>query len=182
MHSYSFEGVIIKRSNLGEADKIVTFFTRDHGKISLVAKGLRRPTSKRAGSLELFSLIKGHAIKSRGSLDILTEVSLLDSFSSWRMHLGRITLGYQLCEVIDKLTAEHQTYPQTYEILISGLKDIGKLSDGWHEIFSSWLVEIIRDLGYWPHEQTFTGDINQFIEDLSERRLYSPTMLKKLSQ
>jgi DNA repair protein RecO (recombination protein O) len=182
MRSYSFEGVVIKRHNLGETDKLVTFFSKEHGKITLVAKGLRKLSSKRANSLELFNLLKAHAIKGRGALDTLTEVSLISSPHVWRKHLGRVSLGYQLCEVIDKITAEHQPFPGTYQILVSGLTQIGSLGDDWQTVFNSWLINIIRDLGYWPHDTDFSGNIIEFIESLSERPIFSPKLLKQMSQ
>lgn len=182
MKGYSFEGVVIKRHNLGETDKIVTVFTKELGKITLVAKGLRRLSSKRAGSLELFNLIKAHAVTGRGGMDILTEVSLIRSPHPWRMHLGRVTLGYQLCEVVDKLTAEHQPFPNTYKTLVTGLMDIAKLGDDWQSVYNSWLLNIVRDLGFWSIDSDFNGDITEYIESLSERRLYSPRLLKKIAR
>ncbi len=65
MKHTSFEGVVIKKTNFSEADKIVTIFTRDHGKITVLAKGLRRLSSKRSGSLDLFSLVKGSHVQVR---------------------------------------------------------------------------------------------------------------------
>ncbi len=182
MTGYSFVGVVIKRHNLGETDKLVTFFTSEFGKITLVAKGLRRLSSKRAASLELFNLVKGHAVQGRGSLDTLTEVVLIRSPHAWRKYLGRIALGYELCEVVDKLTAEHQPFPATYRILVSSLTTIGSLGDDWRREFDAWLVDILRDLGYWPKGSAFTGDVITFIESISERRLHSPRLLKKLAQ
>jgi len=115
-------------------------------------------------------------------MDVLTEVSLVRSPHVWRKHLGRISLGFQLCEVIDKITADHQPFPKTFQILVTGLTEIGTLGDDWQIIFDSWLVSILRDLGYWPHETEFSGDLIKYIESLSERRLNSPRLLKKLAQ
>ncbi len=50
---FKTEGVIIAKKNFGEADRILTIFTRDHGKIGCIAKGVRRPRSKKAGHVEL---------------------------------------------------------------------------------------------------------------------------------
>ena len=53
--SFSSEGLVIKRKDVGEADKIVTIFSKNQGKISVIAKGVRKVTSRRAGNLELLS-------------------------------------------------------------------------------------------------------------------------------
>ena len=56
------EGVILKRRNFGEADRILTIYTRDYGKVICLAKGVRRPRSKKAGHLELGSWCKIFAV------------------------------------------------------------------------------------------------------------------------
>jgi len=53
--SYKAEGIILKRINFSEADKILTIFTKRHGKVRAIAKGVRRLTSRKAGSVELFN-------------------------------------------------------------------------------------------------------------------------------
>ena len=180
MISYSFAGIVIKRSNFGEAHKLVTLFTRDQGKITLIAKGLRQLTSKRAGSLELFNYIKGSAVRGRGELDTLTEVQLINSYPNWRKHLGRVTLAYQLCEVVDKLTPDHQPHPEIFEILKNSLLNIGSLKIDWKLKIENWLIEIASELGYWPRDQVFKGNVYDFLERITSRPLHSPKLLNKL--
>src|SRR3989344_8696285 len=156
MKSYSDEGIVIKRSNFGEADKIITLYTVKHGKVGAIAKGLRRPVSKRASFLELFNCVKFHAVQGRGELDILTEVELLDSYSAWRKHLGRVNLAYQVCEAIDKLTPAHDPHPELFRILSLSLSQISNLGSDWKLEIENWLLEIVRELGYWPKNQNFT--------------------------
>ncbi|MDQ3929945.1 MAG: DNA repair protein RecO, partial [Chloroflexota bacterium] len=54
-HLYKSEAVVIKRSDLGEADKILTIFTPHFGKLRVVAKGVRKVSSRLAGHVELFT-------------------------------------------------------------------------------------------------------------------------------
>lgn len=180
MRSYTDEGIVIKRHNLGEADRLITLFSRSQGKLTLVARGVRRLTSKRAGSLELFSHIKFHAARGRGDLDTLTEVQPLNSFSSWRRHLGRVNLAYQLAETIDKLTPDRQPHPELLDLLKSHFLEIGNLKNDWKSKIEKWLIEIVRELGYWPKNMNFTGDIYNLIERTASRPLHSPKLLSKL--
>ena len=180
MNSYSVEGIVIKRHNLGEADKLITLFTPDHGKITVMAKGIRKLSSKRAGSLELFNLVKAAIVKGRGDLDTLTEVQTLHTFSSWRKHLGRVTLAYQLAEVVDKLTPDRQPHPRVFEILKNSLSQIGNLKIDWKTKIDQWLLNILIDLGYWPLHKPFTGDIQSFMEDIANRPLHSHKLLNRL--
>ncbi|MBF8247690.1 MAG: recO, partial [Bacteroidetes bacterium] len=163
MAYYRFQGIVIKRINVGESDKLVTVFTHELGKITLKAKGIRRLTSKRAGSLELFSQVSGSAVTGRGPIDTLTEVQLLDSHSSWKKHLGRITVAYELCETLDKLTAEHQPHPELFLLFCEKLKHISGLGRNWRSQVDAWLTQFLIVLGFWPANHPVTGDIHTYI-------------------
>jgi DNA repair protein RecO (recombination protein O) len=182
MRSYNLEGIIIKRTNVGEADKIITIFSRELGKVSLKAAGIRKLQSKRAGVLELFNHVKIGVAKGRGNLDVLTEVDILNTFSSWKNHLGRVNIAYQMAEVIDKLTPDNQPHPQVFEILHNAFLEIDKLDIDWKLKLETWILDIVKDLGYWPADEKFTGDIYKFIEEIINRPLHSPKILKKLSK
>lgn len=180
MRSYNLEGIIIKRSNYGEADKLVTLFTKTHGKVTLMARSIRKLTSKRAGSLELFNLVKISAVPGRGQIDTLTEVQSLKSFTDWKSQMGRVNIAYQLAETVDKLTPDRQPHPQIFTILSNGLSQISELGASWQQTVENWLLQIITELGFWSQDQEFKGDIYEFIESVSERSLNSPKLLKKL--
>ena len=180
MTSYTDQGVVIKRSNFGEADRIITLFTQSHGKVTVIARGVRKPTSKRAGSIELFNLIKASFIKGRGELDTLGEVQSLETFPSWRKHLGRVNIAYQLVEIIDKITPDHQPHPKVFAMLLKFLSEIGNLKIDWELEIGNWKLQILQDLGYWPEDKIFVKDIDQFIENLINRPLHSPKLLHKI--
>lgn len=180
MRSYTFEGIILKRLNIGEADKLVTFFTKEKGKITLKVRGLRKINSKRAGSLELFNLVKASAVRGRGLIDTLTEVQVLAHHGDWKNFLGKINLAYQLCEVIDKLLPDEEAHPQIFSLLSENLNQISYLKNDWESQMRSWLIGLMVELGYWPQKKEFTGDINQFIENIIQRPINSPKILNKL--
>jgi DNA repair protein RecO (recombination protein O) len=181
MRSYSFEGIILKRSNVGEADKLVTFLTRDHGKVTCKAKGIRKLISKRAAGLELFNHVSAHAINGKGDLDTLTEVRLISSFFTWKKHIGRVNLAYQLCETIDRLLPDREPQPELFDLLKKDLQQISLLDENWESQLKSWLVEFLSTLGYWPKNTDFHQDVYQFIGDIASRPLFSPSLLRKLS-
>ena len=180
MRSYSIEGIVIKRFNLGEANRLITLFTKDHGKITVLAKSVRKPTSKRAGVLELFNHLKASVIKGRGELDTLAEVQILSSFPSWRKYLGRVTLAYQLAEVVDKLTPDRESPPEIFEILKESFSKIGSFGIDWQLKIKNLKLKILVELGYWPKAKEFIGEVDQFVESLINRPLNSPKLLTKL--
>ena len=180
MRSYTDEGIVIKRHNFGEADKIISLYTKSHGKITLMARGVRKLSSKRAGSLDLFNQIKFHAVSGRGDMDTLTEVQLLTNFSGWKKHLGRVNIAYQLCELIDKLTADRQPHPEIYNLLSLSLSQISTLGVGWELKIVNCKLKILTELGYWHAGKKHDGDLNNLIESLSERPLHAHKILAKL--
>jgi DNA repair protein RecO (recombination protein O) len=180
MHSYSIEGIVLKRSDFGETDRLITLFTKTHGKITVMAKGVRRLSSKRIGSLELFTTLQASIHPGRGSLDTLGEVTLVSPYPRWKKHLGRINLAYQLAEAVDKLTPDRESHPEVYAFLHHSLLNIGNLGSDWQVEFRSWLVQLVEELGYWPKDRIFTGDIYAFLESLAARPLNSPKLLQGL--
>jgi DNA repair protein RecO (recombination protein O) len=73
---YVAEGIVLKRRNVGEADRILTVFTKKYGKIRVIAKGVRRITSRRAGHIEVFTrvILTLHSYK---NMDIVTEAQAI---------------------------------------------------------------------------------------------------------
>lgn len=180
MRSYTDEGLIIKRHNFGEADKLITLYSRANGKLSLKAKGVRKLSSKRAGSIDLFNHIKFHAVSGRGELDILTEVQNISDFSFWKIHLGRVNIAYQLCELVDKLTPDRQPHPEIFEILLSSLHSISKLGSEWELEIRNLKLEILEELGYWKAGQKYSEDVDELVESVSERPLHAHKILRML--
>lgn len=149
--------------------------------MTVIARGIRKLTSKRAGSVELFNLIRAQIVLGKGNLATLAEVQALETFRPWRKQLGRVTLAYQVCEAVDKLTADQQPHPQVFNILVSALSQIGRVGSNWQDQVQTWLVAVVRDLGYWPQNLEFTGDIFEFMEGISSRSYNSQRLLKRLT-
>src|SRR5579884_655577 len=98
--SYSTESVILKHSDLGEADRIVTLFTPYKGKFHAVAKGVRRPISKKTGHLELLCHSQLQIAVGR-NLDIVTQAQTIEPFHHLRLGTWYMTCGSYLSELID---------------------------------------------------------------------------------
>src|SRR3990167_11066899 len=101
------EGVVLRRKNFGEADRIVTFYTRDYGKVTALAKGVRRPSSKKAGHIELGNWCKVFVARGK-NLDLLTEVEAKYAFGIDEFTETKANRIYHILELVDALTPEHQ--------------------------------------------------------------------------
>lgn len=99
--------IILRRTDYGEADRIMTFLTHDHGKIRAIAKGVRKQKSKMAGGIELFSVSEIHFIKGRGDIDTLVSTRLKNHYGDIVKHLDRTELAYAFLKIIDKTVEDH---------------------------------------------------------------------------
>ena len=172
MRTYKTEGIIIKRSNFGEADRILTVFTKKHGKMKILAKGVRRITSRRGPNIELFNLVTLFVHKGR-TFDILTEAQVANTFQRIRKNLELVGLAYYCCELIDGLCAEHQPHPKVYDLLA---KTLNELNNGLiHEFERTLLLE----LGFLSLTKQ-PVDTTSYIEHLLERKLKTRRLLAKL--
>src|SRR3954452_23906139 len=110
-HLYKTEAVIIRRSNLGEADKILTIFTPNFGKLRVVARGVRKVTSRLAGHVELFT--RSQMLLATGrNLDIITQSQTIDAYRPLHDDLSLIARTSYAAELLDKLTPDAlEIYP-----------------------------------------------------------------------
>ena len=108
---YRMEGIILRRSDFGEADRLLTLFTPNAGKIRVIAKGARKPTSRKAGHVELF--MRTDFLIARGrSLDIVTQAEVIEPYRLLREDIRRATYGHYLAELVDHFVGEgEENYP-----------------------------------------------------------------------
>lgn len=163
-------GFVLRRVNLGEADRFVTLYTKDNGKVEVLAKGVRKITSRRSSHIEPLNLIRFHSVKTSKNF-ILTEVELLDSFQSRKADLQQCEIAFFVCEVIDKLCPVGQSNRDVFQLLSDFLRS------GRHDEFSLMEFETIAltHLGYWNNDRKFTSEeqSRKFIESLIEKKIKS---------
>jgi DNA repair protein RecO (recombination protein O) len=121
MSLYRDEGVVLRTMRLGEADRVVTLMTKEHGKVRAVAKGVRRTTSKFGGRLEPLSHVTMLCWQGR-ELDIVNQAEVVDAFRVVREDLHRLSKALTLLETVDQLSQEHHPAPRLYDMLIGALR------------------------------------------------------------
>ncbi len=125
---YRIEGVILRRHDLGETDRILTVYTRERGKIKVVAKGARKPSSRRAGYVELYLRIDA-LIATGQSLDILTQAEIVDAYLPLRQDLTRAMHAAHFGELVDAFTEEGDENRPLYRLLTDGLGWVCRTDD-----------------------------------------------------
>lgn len=177
--SYKTEAIILARRNVGEADRILTVFSKYYGKLRVVAKGVRRLTSRKRGSLELFNIVVIFLVKGK-SLDIITEAETKDNFNQWKGDLLKVGIAYHLAEVVNKLTREEQEHKKVYELLHKAYSELENI-DFWalHNFITNFKKQVLGELGFWGQGKEM-GNVDFYIEELIQSKLRTRRFLKSL--
>jgi DNA repair protein RecO (recombination protein O) len=117
---YSTEALVLRRQDFGEADRLVTLFTPRFGKIRAVAKGVRRPTSRKAGHLEPLTRVKLQIAKGR-NLDIITQAEASELYPNLRRDLVSIGHANYIVELLDRFTVEREENLAVYRLALATL-------------------------------------------------------------
>jgi len=171
---YKIEGIILKRKNVGEADRIITVFSKEHGKLRLIARGIRKITSKRAPHLEVFTRISA-IIHGGGAMESITEVEPLKVFPYKSQDLKKVSLAYYICELVDNLLPEKQEHRDVFILLTQALDALEHLDTaGIYRESKVFTLELLSTLGFLPRNKTLNGsELQTFVESITERKLKS---------
>jgi DNA repair protein RecO (recombination protein O) len=123
MSLYHERGVVLRTYKLGEADRIVTFLTRDRGKVRAVAKGVRKTKSRFGGRLEPASHVELLLYEGR-ELDIVTQAETLDHNGALREDYERLSRAVSMLEAADQVAQERQANPALYRMLVGALQSL----------------------------------------------------------
>ena len=122
------EGIVLRRRDYAESDRILVLFTQKLGRVSVIAKGARKPSSKLSGHLELFT--RSSFLISRGrNLHILTQADTIDAYDPLRKDLSGIGLGSYVVELVDAVTYEEGSNIKLYDLLSSTLDSLSTGKD-----------------------------------------------------
>jgi len=193
MPSYKTEGVILKRLNYGEADRILTVYTKYRGKIRAIARGVRKITSRKGGNLELFNHCVLFLAEGR-NLDIVTEAQVVNSFSRLGDDLEKTAAAFYLVELVDQLTPDGQINRQVFDLLVEKLNELlvtsyklpvtialakpapegrSNCKERGDATIQKFEIELLKLLGFWS-DAVDIKNVKGYIEEIIERKLRSP--------
>ena len=145
---YLDEGIVLARRNYGEADRILSVLCKKNGRLSLLAKGVRKPSSKKRGHIEVFSHIKFQASRTKG-IDLITEVDTIRNFKNIRRSLKRASLAYYFMEAIGRSTREGEGHTELFVMTNDYLLRLEK-AIALRELKSDFISSLLVTLGFWP--------------------------------
>jgi DNA repair protein RecO (recombination protein O) len=125
---YRTDAVILRRHDVGEADRLLTLYTPERGKLRAIAKGARKPSSRKAGHLELF-MHSSLLIAKGQNLDLITQAEAIHGYRALREDLERLTQAHYVAELLDQLGTEGQESRLTFDLLVTTLQRICETHD-----------------------------------------------------
>jgi len=117
---YSDSGIVLRSHKLGESDKVLRILTREHGKRSAVAKGIRKTTSRFGARLEPLTCAT-LLMHSGRNMDIIKQAEIQCSSREVREDLDLFLRGAAMAEIVDCVTEEHEPHPELFDLLVKGL-------------------------------------------------------------
>ena len=151
MPLYRDQGIVLRTQKLGEADRIITLFTKGHGRIKAVAKGVRRTKSRFGARLEPASYVDLQLYTGR-TFDTITQVVSIDNYGdilssdyqSW-------TIANAILEAAERFTqAEHEPALQQYLLVVGSLKVLADKKYDPSLILDAYLLRSLSVAGYAP--------------------------------
>jgi DNA repair protein RecO (recombination protein O) len=148
--SFRLEAVVLRHADWGEADRLLTLFTRERGKVRAIAKGARKVRSRKAGHLEPFTRVTLQLAKGRDLL-IVTQADTVEAYLPLREDLVKTANATYIVELLDRFTYEDESEnPNIFRLLAETLGRIADLPDPWLAM-RYYEMRLLDYLGFRPH-------------------------------
>ncbi len=152
---YQTQGIIIKKEDRAENDKLITIFSKDYGKMKLAAKSVRKNTSKLAGQLNLFSLVDLGFVLGK-TYNVLTSALELENFSKIKNNLKKIEIIRRISEIANKYTFFNKKDNDIFDMLLKAFFYLSEkdLSERELDYFLRYFeYRFLAVSGYKPNEK-----------------------------
>jgi len=147
--SVRVDAVVLRHSDYGEADRLLTLYTRQLGKTRAVAKGARKIASRKAGHIEPFTHVRLQLAKGRDML-IVTQADTVDAYLSLREDLILTSHASYVLELLDRFTYEDETENSSlFRLLTDTLSRLVSNSDAWL-VIRYYEIRLLDHLGFRP--------------------------------
>lgn len=148
--SFRVEAIVIRHANWGEADRVVTLFTRERGKVRALAKGARKIKSRKAGHLEPFTRVTLQ-LAAAHDFPIITQAETIEAYLTLREDLVKTGYAAYCLELIDRFTYEEEIEASAiFGVLADTLKRIEADPEAWVAV-RFYEMRLLDFLGFRPH-------------------------------
>ena len=145
---YRADAIVLRHSDLGEADRVLTLFTAEHGKLRVSVRGARKPKSRLGGHLEPLTRASVQIARGR-TLDVVTQAQAVEVFQAARADFLTLLHGLHMAEVVDRFTQEQEPQEELFALLLESLRrlDAGHRADSLARAFE---IQVLSWAGFQP--------------------------------
>jgi DNA repair protein RecO (recombination protein O) len=143
--------LVLKTTDWSETSRIATMWTREFGKVRVLAKGGRRLKSSFESALDLLTLCSIVFLrKSSGGLELLTEAQVVERFPQLRTDLPALYAAYYIAELLSDWTQEYDPHPSLFDEACQTLRTLGKAGEVTGPRLARFELVLLQELGYSP--------------------------------
>lgn len=143
--------LVLRTTDWSETSRIATLWTREFGKVRVLAKGGRRLKSNFENALDLLTLCRIVFLrKSSGSLDLLTEARVEERFPRLRTDLAALYAAYYIAELLSDWTEDYDPHPVLFDEALATLGTLGQSGSSPGPRLARFELVLLRELGYTP--------------------------------
>jgi DNA repair protein RecO (recombination protein O) len=146
--TFRLEGIVLRHVDWGEADRLIILFSREQGKVRAIAKGIRKPQSRKAGHLEPFHRVNVLLAQGR-DFPLITQAETLASFAPLQADLLRMGYAAYLLELVDRFSVEEEANPTLYQLLLETLEHLSQSRQPLFEL-RYFEVRLLDEVGFRP--------------------------------
>lgn len=132
--SIRVQALILTHTNYGECDRFVRMLTPDHGKISALARGVRKMNSRKSGHLEPFTLISAQLVQGRSDVWIVSQVATIETFAHLSESLERTVLASYAAELADRFSDEETETRDLFNLTVHTMRRLNSSADPYPAI------------------------------------------------
>lgn len=141
------EALVLRQIPMGEADRVLTLFTLNEGKVRALARAVRRPKSRMAGHLELLVYCRLMLVRGRG-LPVIAGAETLRGFPMLRRDLEAIARALVCAELVEAFSPEEQANPSVFALLLEALQWL-EAGEG-DQLLRYFELQLLQRVGYMP--------------------------------
>ncbi len=162
---YNTQALVLKKTDRGEADRIITFYTKEYGKLQITGKAIRKMKSKLKSTTDLFYLSDIDFIQGK-SFKTLTDAREIDSFCGIRSDFEKTRAAFKISEEVDKKIIGEEADKNLWRILIESFKRMDSSSFSGFLIYHYFAWSFLSVLGYEVNFDSCSlcgGGLNHFL-------------------
>ncbi|HEY4484537.1 MAG TPA: DNA repair protein RecO [Candidatus Paceibacterota bacterium] len=176
-----YKGIVIKKVDNGEYNQLVTLYTKDFGKVTAVAKSIKKPSSRQAPHLDVLNLVDFLLVLGK-NYPIITSAQSVETFAGIKSSLSKSAVALFILETFNNLIYDHEKDSALWSFALSFLDQLENRVLNFSEV-KDYLVgtqkELINLLGY--SQEIKNEDINRLLDSLSPRKFLSPELISQFS-